>query len=55
MKGAKPKRSWKRADGYPVPRVYHRKANGKKSARLLVKCGDCENKFEVYYSPEGED
>lgn len=42
-------------NGYPVPRVYHRKARGKKSARLLIKCGDCDNKFEIYYGPEGED
>jgi hypothetical protein len=42
-------------DGYPVPRIYHRKARGKKSARLLIKCGDCENKFEIYYGPQGED
>jgi hypothetical protein len=24
-------------DGYPGPRVYHREARGKKSARLLIK------------------
>ncbi len=40
---------------YPVPRVYHRKAYGKKSARLLIKCGDCDNKFEIYYGPQAED
>jgi len=55
MKRAKQKRARKLGDGYPVPRVYHRKAQGKKSARLLIKCGDCENKFEIYYGPEGED
>jgi hypothetical protein len=55
MKRAKSKRVRKRADGYPVPRVYHRKARGKKSARLLIKCGDCGNKFEIYYGPQGED
>lgn len=38
-----------------MPRVYHRKAHGKKSARLLIKCGDCENKFEIHYGPQGED
>lgn len=42
-------------DGYPVPRIYHRKARGKKSARLLVKCGDCDNRFEIYYGPQDED
>ena len=45
----------KRGDGYPVPRVYHRKARGKQSARLLIKCGDCDRKFEIYYGPNGED
>lgn len=55
MKRAKPKGSPKRGDGYPVPRVYRRKAQGKRSARLLIKCGDCDQKFEIYYGPEGED
>ena len=35
--------------------VYRRKARGKKSARLLIKCGDCDQKFEIHYGPEGED
>jgi hypothetical protein len=55
MRRAKQKRSRERGDGYPVPRVYRRKARGKRSARLLIKCGDCRNKFEIYYGPEGED
>jgi hypothetical protein len=55
MKRAKPKGGLKLGDGYPVRRVYHRKAHGKKSARLLIKCGDCENKFEIHYGPQGED
>ena len=55
MKRAKQKRSRKRGDGYPVPRVYRRKARGKKSARLLIKCGDCDQKFEIHYGPGGED
>jgi hypothetical protein len=55
MKRAKQARVRKVGDGYPVPRVYHRKAHRKKSARLLIKCGDCENKFEIYYGPQGED
>ena len=42
-------------DGYPIPRVFHRKARGKKSARLLIKRGDCDQKFEIYYGPDGED
>jgi len=44
-----------RGDGYPVPRVYRRKARGKKSARLLIKCGDCDKKFEIHYGPDGDD
>jgi|GEM_PF-1213074 len=55
MARAKPKRSRKRGDGFPVPRVYHRNARGKKSARLLIKCGDCDQKFEIHYEPDGED
>ena len=55
MKKAKRKPPQETSGGYPVPRIYHRKARGKKSARLLIKCGDCENKFEVYYGPQGED
>ena len=38
-----------------MPRVYRRKARGKKSARLLIKCGDCDQKFEIHYSPGDED
>jgi hypothetical protein len=55
MKRIKQKRARKLGDGHPVPRAYHRKASGKKSARLLIKCGDCDNKFEIYYGPQGED
>jgi hypothetical protein len=22
---------------------------------LLIKCGDCDEKFEIYYGPDGED
>jgi len=45
----------KPGDGYPIPRVYHRKARGKKSARLLIKCGDCDKQFEIYHGPDGQD
>ena len=55
MKKAKLKAIRKSNDGYPVPRVYRRKAHGKKSARLLIKCGDCDEKFEIYYGPDSED
>lgn len=39
-------------NGVPILRVYHRRANGKKSARYLVKCGDCDESLEIYYGPE---
>src|SRR5439155_22307515 len=55
MKKAKRKPLQRINDGFPVPRVYRRKARGKKSARLLIKCGDCDQKFEIHYGPEGED
>ena len=55
MKRSKQNVSSRRGEGYPVPRVYHRKARGKQSARLLIKCGDCDSKFEIYYGPDGED
>ncbi len=55
MKRARQSRSRKRGDGFPVPRVYRRKARGRKSARLLIKCGDCNQKFEIHYGPEGDD
>ena len=44
-----------RADGYSALRVFARKGRGKRSPRLLIKCGDCHEKFEIYYGPEGED
>lgn len=55
MKKAKQKRSRSRGEGYPVPRVHQRRARGKQSARLLIKCGDCDSKLEIYYGPDGED
>lgn len=55
MKKTKRQRSRTRPDGYPIPRIYHRKIRGKKSARLLIKCGDCPNTFEIYYGPDGDD
>lgn len=38
-----------RSDGYNEIRVFHRKRVGKKDPRFVLKCGCCENKFEVYY------
>jgi len=36
-------------DGIPKLRIFHRKQKGKKSARYLIKCGDCDKKIEIYY------
>lgn len=33
----------------PVPRITHRKAHRKKSARFKIKCGCCDKSFEIYY------
>lgn len=38
--------------GLPLPRVWAYKAKGKKSPRLLIRCGDCQNKIEIHYSNE---
>ncbi len=37
-------------DGAPKLRIWHRKRKGIKSARYLIKCGDCDAKIEIYYS-----
>ena len=39
-------------DGAPKLRIFHRKKRGKKSARYLVKCGDCDNSLEIYYGDD---
>ena len=43
------KRFQRRADGFAALRVFHRRGSGKKSPRLLIKCGDCDNALEIYY------
>lgn len=48
-------RKYQYRDKIPIPRVYHRQARGKKSARYLVKCGDCDNSLEIYYGPKCND
>ncbi len=42
-------------DGIPIPRVYHSKAKGKKSARYLIRCGDCKESLKIYYDPRKKD
>jgi len=38
--------------GYAALRVWRRKGGAKRSPRLLVKCGDCENALEVFYDQD---
>jgi hypothetical protein len=38
-----------RSDGYNAVRIFHRSRVGNKDPRFLLKCGCCENAFEVYY------
>ena len=52
MSVANHKRFQRRADGYTALRVYHRQGRGKKSPRLLIKCGDCDNALEIYHDPK---
>lgn len=40
-------------DGAPKLRIWHRKRKGLNSARYLIKCGDCDQKLEIYYSGDG--
>ena len=38
-----------RPEGTWQIRVFHRKAVGKRDPRYLIKCGCCEQHFEIYY------
>jgi len=42
----------RRQDEHWDLRIYHRAAKGNKSPRLLVKCGCCDEKVEIYYDEE---
>ena len=35
--------------GTSIPRCWWKKSEKKLSARVLIKCGDCPNKLEIYY------
>ena len=37
---------------YSQIRVYHRKDQGKRGARYLLKCGCCNEKLEIYYDDD---
>ncbi len=39
--------------GQPEIRVYHKKAERKRSPRYLLKCGCCEEKLEIHYAADG--
>ena len=42
-------KKYKNYKQYPLPRLYWTKQKGKISSSVLIKCGDCENKFRIYY------
>lgn len=37
-----------------IPRCWWKKGRKKKSPRVLIKCGDCNNKVEIYYDKNEE-
>jgi hypothetical protein len=39
-------------DNYFIPRIFHRKGQGKKGPRYLIKCGCCEQKLEICYDED---
>ena len=39
--------------GQPQIRIYQKKGRRKKSPRLLLKCGCCDEKVEIFYSEDG--
>lgn len=39
--------------GQPQIRVYHRKGSGKRCPRYTLRCSDCDQKLEIYYSEDG--
>lgn len=38
-----------------TPRCWWKKQVRKMSPRVLIKCGDCDKKVEIYYDEKGED
>ena len=36
--------------GTPQIRVYHKKGTKIQCPRILLKCGDCDGKLEIYYN-----
>ena len=39
-------------DWLSIPRCYWSKRKKRQSAKVLVECGDCDNKVEIYYDEE---
>ena len=52
MKARNTKLAQRRPDGGFAIRDFHRKAQGKKSPRLLLKCGCCDEQVEIYYDDD---
>ena len=52
MKTGNTKLAQSRPEGGFAIRVFHRKPQGKKSARLLLKCGCCDGKLEIHYGDD---
>ncbi|OIN98468.1 hypothetical protein COY52_03530 [Candidatus Desantisbacteria bacterium CG_4_10_14_0_8_um_filter_48_22] len=40
-------------NGSSLPRCYWRKCGRKKAPSVLIKCGDCDEKVEIYYDKYG--
>ena len=43
-----------RNDGHVGIRIYHKKKQGKQSARYLLKCGCCDKSLEIFYGDEDD-
>ena len=39
--------------GQPQIRMYHKRGEGKKMPRYLLRCGCCEEKLEIHYADDG--
>ena len=52
MKTRNTKLAQSRPEGGFAIRVFHRKAQGKKSPRLLLKCGCCDGQLEIHYGDD---
>src|SRR5262249_28188447 len=46
------RRAQSRPEGGFALRVYHQEGRGKRMPRYLIKCGDCDERLEIYYSAD---